>query len=77
MAKGVVEALYESLDSEDRQTFKTLLLAPEVSGGWIATLLRTHYDAPINRHQVEHFRRKIHSGGYSLDQEGLQLAESR
>ena len=77
MAKGAVEALYESLTPEDQNTFRTLLLDPLVSGGWIATLLRMHYDTPINRHQVEHFRRKIHSGGYSLDQEGLQLAESR
>lgn len=67
MGKGAVEALYESLSPEDQDTFRTLLLDPETSGGWIATLIRWHYQQPINRHQVEHFRRKIHSGNYEMD----------
>lgn len=60
------------MDAGDQQTFSTLLMDPRASGAWIANLLRWHYDRPINRHQVEHFRRKIHSGGYTLpNQNGL------
>lgn len=65
MGKGAFEALYEAAPDEARSALNFLLRHPQVSGGYIAAALRGD-GHQINRHQVEHFRRKIQSGGYVL-----------
>ena len=66
MAKGAMEELYESTTGEPRSALRFLLEHPGVSGAEIAAALRGD-GHQINRHQVEHFRRKIQSGNYEMD----------
>lgn len=70
LPKGAMEALYETTTGEVRSAINFLLNSPKISGGEIAAALRVD-GHPINRHQVEHFRRKIQSGGYTLTETGV------
>lgn len=66
MGKGAVEAVYETTAGDVRSALRFLLTHPQVSGGEIARALRRD-GHQVNRHQVEHFRRKIADGNYDLD----------
>lgn len=70
LPKGAMEALYETTTGEVRSAINFLLTNLTISGGDIAAALRAD-GHQINRHQVEHFRRKIQSGGYTLTETGV------
>ena len=63
-----VSYLYADMPEEDRETFRELIQSREFSGLEIAKILkRAGYESyKINRHSVEHFRRKLEAGDATL-----------
>lgn len=63
-----VSYLYADMPEEDRETFRELIQNPEFSGLDIVKILkRSGYESyKINRHGVEHFRRKLEVGDATL-----------
>lgn len=63
-----VTRFYADLPEEDKNLFAGLLRNPLYSGMDIANIVRAagHDSYKINRHSVEHFRRKLQEGTATL-----------
>lgn len=63
-----VTRLYADMPEEDRETFRVLIQDREFSGLAIAKILKLagYSNYKINRHGVEHYRRKLESGDATL-----------
>lgn len=63
-----VSYLYAAMPEEDRETFRELIQNPGLSGLLIARALKSagYGEFNINRHSVEHYRRKLEAGTATL-----------
>lgn len=63
-----VSYLYAEMPEEDRETFRELIQDRAYSGLKVARILKDagYGEFKINRHSVEHYRRKLEAGTATL-----------